>query len=131
MKVCIMKRVRLRYQRDSTLKKVVMAKGDTWPQVKAKIASAFQRLPFNNAQIIVSDAELQLNPSIPTLDDYIKKFHSGGRTVMGLCIEDDYEEYSSHDYTSSQPVSSVHSEKVRNIVLSYSSNHWQDYKNNV
>ena len=84
-----MSKVRLRYERDSTLKKVVMAKSDTWAQVRAKIAGAFERLPYNSAQIIVSDAELQINSSIPTLGDYLEKFHSGGRTIMGLCIEDD------------------------------------------
>ena len=79
----------MRYERDSTLKKVVMAKSDTWAQVRAKIADAFERLPYTSAQIIVSDAELQIGPSIPTLGDYLEKFHAGRRTVMGLCIEDD------------------------------------------
>ena len=62
-----MRRVRLRYQRDSTLKRVVMSKCDSWAQVKAKIASAFQRLPFSSARIIISDAELEVGPCIPTL----------------------------------------------------------------
>ena len=66
-----------------------MAKSDTWTQVKARIASAFERLPYTSAQIIVSDAELQIGPSILTLGDYLEKFHVGGRTVVGLCIEDD------------------------------------------
>ena len=84
-----MRKVRLRYERDSTLK-VIMAKNDTWNQVRAKSAGAFERLPYNNsAQIIVSGAELQISSSIPTLGDYLEKFYSGGRTIMGLCIEDD------------------------------------------
>jgi hypothetical protein len=44
MKVCLMRKVRLRYERDSTLKKVVLAKSDTWAQVRAKIARVFERL---------------------------------------------------------------------------------------
>ena len=76
-----MKKVRLRYERDSTLK-VVMAKSDTWAQVRAKIAGAFERLPYNSAQIIESYAELQIGSSIPTY------LNSGDRTIMGLCNED-------------------------------------------
>ena len=62
-----------------------MAKSDTWAQVRAKTAGAFERLPYSSAQIIVPDAELQIGPSIPTW----VIIHSGGRTIMGLCIEDD------------------------------------------
>ena len=84
MKVCLMKKVRLRYQKDSTLKRVVMSKSDSWPQVKAKIANAFQRLPFGSARIIISDAELEIGPSIPTLGHYLKQFHCGGRTIIPI-----------------------------------------------
>ena len=87
-----MRKVCLRYKQGSTLKKVVMAKSDTWAHVKAKIASAFKRLPYGSAQIIVSDAELQIGPSIPTLGDYIDKFKAGRCTIMGLCIESDSED---------------------------------------
>ena len=42
--------------------------------------------------IIVSDAELQIGPSIPIFGNYIDKFHAGGRAIMGLCIESDSED---------------------------------------
>ena len=44
-----MKKVHLQYEWESTLKKVVMAKSDTWAQVKAKITSAIEHLPFDNS----------------------------------------------------------------------------------
>ena len=93
-----MRRVRLRYQKDSTLKRVVMSKCDSWPQVKAKIASAFERLPFSSARIIISDAELEVGPCIPTLGHYLKQFHCGGRTIIGLCIDDEYHESDSEEH---------------------------------
>ena len=52
------------------------------------------------------------------------KFHSGGRTMMGLCIEDDYE---STVLMIIQVVGKC-PDNVRNIVLSRSCNHWHDYK---
>ena len=82
MKVCMMRRVRLRYERDSTLKRIILSKSDTWPQVKAKIAGAFDRLPFESGRIIISDAELEIGPSIPIFGHYLNQFHAGGRTII-------------------------------------------------
>ena len=93
MKVCMMRRVRLRYERDSTLKRIILSKSNTWPQVKAKIAGAFDRLPFESGRIIISDAELEIGSSIPTFGHYLNQFHAGGRTIIGLCIDDDYNDH--------------------------------------
>ena len=89
----MMRRVRLRYERDSTLKRIILSKSDTWPQVKAKIAGAFDRLPFESGRIVISDAELEIGPSIPTFGHYLNQFHAGGRTIIGLCIDDDYNDH--------------------------------------
>ena len=75
-------------RKDSVLKNIVMCKSDTWPQVTAKIAGAFQCLPYESASIMC-DAELEVGPTIPTLRE---QFHLGGRTTIGLCINDYYED---------------------------------------
>ena len=71
---------------------IQLKKRSSWQRVihgPAKLADAFEHLPYTSAQIIVSDAKLQIGPSIPTLGDYLEKFHAGRCTVMGLYIEDD------------------------------------------
>ena len=69
-----MKQVKLRYDRDSTLKKVAMSKQEAWPLVMEKIASAFGKVSTEICKIIVGDAELEVTDSIPTLGDYLTQF---------------------------------------------------------
>ena len=111
MKVCMMKRVRLKYERDSTLKRIILSKSDSWPEVKHKIASAFDRLPFESGSIIISDAELEIGSSIPTFGHYLNQFHGGGRTIIGLCIDDDYTDHE-HMYKDSVCSSGAHRKNV-------------------
>ena len=56
------------------------------------VASSKGCLPYESASVIMCDAELEVGPTIPTLGDYMKQFHLGGCTTIGLCINDYYEE---------------------------------------
>ena len=82
-----MHQVRLRFERCSTLKKVVFFKSDNWNTVKKKIAHAFSVENASNSSVIVSDAELDTS-SIPTIGQYLSMLHGVGRAVFGLHIPD-------------------------------------------
>ena len=85
-----MRQSRLRFERKSTLKKVTFSKHDDWNEVKRKIGASFDLNDIvPHSFIVVADAELEINSSIPTLGSYLALFpHGIGRTIFGLCVDD-------------------------------------------
>ena len=58
----VMRRIRLRYEKSSILKKVPLKHSDTWDCVNIKIATSFGiEIPLpDDTKIVVSDAELDM-----------------------------------------------------------------------
>ena len=103
-----MKLVRIKYERKSVLKRVAFLKEDKWDVVKRKIASAYgeQLGSPQECKIIVSEAELAIDDTIPTLGMYFAQVCGGaGRTVFGLYIPDTGDSEESLRHGSSYQVS--------------------------
>ena len=102
-----MRRIRLRYEKSSILKKVPLKHSDSWDFVKTKIATSFGiEIPLpDDTKIVVSDAELETCDEMPTIGSYIDQLHNGiGRTVFGLYIPERDEESSGYHGCSSKKV---------------------------
>lgn len=100
-----MRRVRLRYEKSSILKKVPLRHTDSWDCVKSKIATSFGiQIPLpDDTRIVVSDAELETCDEMPTIGSYIDQLHNGiGCTGFGLYIPEREEDSSRYHGCSSK-----------------------------